>query len=74
MEKGRNLRTLVLPFLGHPVRESAKHLLAVLELLMRLLKGLAPEEHLPCKEKRQDEDRDRPEPEPFVELGQEEAK
>ena len=54
VQERRDLHALVLALLGHPVRERAKYVFAILELLVRLLERLATEEHLPRKKKRED--------------------
>src|SRR4029453_12804862 len=46
MEERRDLHALVLALFGHPVRERAENLFAILKLLMCLLERFAPEEHL----------------------------
>ena len=60
VEERSDLHALVLTFLRHPVRQCTKHVLAILEFLVRLLESLATEEHLPGKEKRQDAYRHHP--------------
>jgi len=57
-ERG-DLLPFVLPLLGHPVGQGSQHLLAVLELGVRLLERLRSEEHLPRQEERDDEGRNR---------------
>jgi len=51
MKKRRDLHAFVLPFLGHPVGERTENMLAILQLLVRLLESFATEEHLPSKKK-----------------------
>ena len=50
MEEGRDLKALVLPLLGHPIREGAQDVFPILQFLVRLLERLATEEHLSCEE------------------------
>ena len=45
-----DLQPFVCTLLRHRVRQRLEHLLAILELLVRLLERLRPEEHLPRKE------------------------
>src|SRR5207344_2733835 len=54
VEERRDLHALVLTLLRHAVRQCAENVFAILEFLVRLLESLAPEEHLPSKEKRED--------------------
>ena len=56
MEIARDLESFVGAFLRHRVRECAKDLLSVLELLVCFLESLRSEEHLSC-EKQRGEDR-----------------
>ena len=55
VQERRDLHAFVLPFLGHPIRQRAKHVLAILKFLVRFLESLAAEEHLTRKQKREDE-------------------
>ena len=50
-----DLEALVGPLLRHRVREGLEHLLPLLQLGMRLLQRLRPEEHLPREDKRCDD-------------------
>ncbi len=60
-----DLEPLVLALLGHPVRERAEDLLAILQLRVGLLERLAAEEHLASEEEREDEDGNSEESQPL---------
>jgi len=60
VEERRDLHAFVLAFLGHSVRERAENVFAILEFLVCLLERFATEEHLPSKDKWEDEYRDDP--------------
>ena len=62
VQERRDLHAFVLTLLGHTVRERAKYVFAILELLVCLLERLTSEEHLPRKQKREHEYRDDPPP------------
>ncbi|HEX9124085.1 MAG TPA: hypothetical protein VF984_12155, partial [Actinomycetota bacterium] len=47
VEVRRDLPPLVLPLLGHPVRQRLQNLLAILQFPVGFLERLATEEHLP---------------------------
>ena len=68
MEERRDLHAFVLALFGHPVRKGTQNMFAILEFLVRLLESLATEEHLPSKQKRENEYRDDPPLPPGVEL------
>src|SRR3990172_3456343 len=59
MQERRDLQSLVLPLLRHPVGERTENVFAILQLLVRLLQRLAPEEHLPSEQQGENEHRHR---------------
>src|SRR4051812_3461364 len=58
VEERGDLLPFVLSLLGHPVRERSQHLLAILELGVRLLERLRAEEHLPSQQQGDQDHRD----------------
>src|SRR3990170_7583414 len=61
VKERRDLQSLVLPLFRHPVRQRAKDVFAILQLLVSFLERLASEEHLPSKEQRKHDYRHGPE-------------